>query len=163
MGAATRLVVLGLLSSLVASCSITTSELIASKGYGTARTYPLTPDQAWKIVRAIDTTAALALEERPDAFPRALSDKQFHRAFVQRVVDKEMPELLAALNAYPGGDPPLRRAKLTVCRRAGLVGRMSHDFRRTAVRNLAQSLCGWPGTSTEMIYRYAMRSPSSLQ
>ena len=130
--AATRLVVLGLLSSLIANCSITTTELLASKAYGTAQTYQVTPDRAWKIVRAIvDTTAAVELEERrkdgedgvliattethdwhvatrfaiwiepvetgtrlivlsrtvwPGAFPRALSEKEFHRDFSQRVV-----------------------------------------------------------------------------
>jgi hypothetical protein len=132
MRAATRLVVLGLLGSLVASCSITTSELLANKPFGTAQIYPVTLDRAWKIARAIvDTTAAYAVEERredgkdgvlivtteahdwhvatkfaiwiepveagtrlivlsrtvrPGAFPRALSEKEFHRDFAQRVV-----------------------------------------------------------------------------
>jgi hypothetical protein len=132
MRTAARLVVLGLLSSLIASCSITTSELLASKAFGTAQTYQVTPDQAWKIARAIvDTTAAVKVEERrkdgedgvlvattethdwhmatrlaiwiepveagtrlivlsrtvwPGAFPRALSEKEFHRDFAQRVV-----------------------------------------------------------------------------
>jgi hypothetical protein len=42
----------------------TTSELLAKKPLGTAQTYPVTPDRAWKIARAIvDTTAAFAVEE----------------------------------------------------------------------------------------------------
>lgn len=133
MRAATRLVVLGLLSLLVVSCSITTSELLASKAYGAAQTYPVAPDRAWKIARAIvDTTAAVAVEERredgvliattethdwhvatrfaiwiepveagtrlivvsrtvrPGAFPRALSEKEFHRDFAQRVVGNDL-------------------------------------------------------------------------
>ena len=132
MRTAARLVVLGLLSSLVANCSITTSELLASKDLGTAQTYQVTPDRAWKIARAIvDTTAAVKVEEQrkdgedgvliattethdwhvetrfaiwiepvqagtrlivlsrtvwPGAFPRALSEREFHRDFAQRVV-----------------------------------------------------------------------------
>lgn len=130
--AAARLVVLGLLSSLIASCSVTTSELLANKPLGSAQTYQITPDRAWKIARAIvDTTAAAKVEERrkdgedgvliattethdwhvatrfaiwiepveagtrlivlsrtvwPGAFPRALSEREFHRDFAERVV-----------------------------------------------------------------------------
>ena len=129
---AARLVVLGVLSSLITNCSITTTELLARKAYGTAQTYRVSPDRAWKIARAIvDTTGPVELEERakggddgvlvattethdwhvatrfaiwiepveagtrlivlsrtvrPGAFPRALSENEFHRDFAQRVV-----------------------------------------------------------------------------
>lgn len=132
MRTAARLVVLGLLSSLLANCSITTNELLANKALGFAQTYQVTPDRAWKIARAIvDTTAVVKVEEQrkdgedgvliattenhdwhaatrfaiwiepveagtrlivlsrtvwPGAFPRALSEKEFHRDFAQRVV-----------------------------------------------------------------------------
>lgn len=133
MRPAIRLIVLGLISSLVAGCSVTTSDLLARKAFGTAQTYPVTPDRAWKIARAIvDTTAAVAVEERredgvligttethdwrvatllaiwiepveagtrlivlsrtvrPGAFPRALSEREFHRDFAQRAVGNDL-------------------------------------------------------------------------
>jgi len=63
-----------------------------------------------------------------------------------------------------------RRAWLTACRRAGLTGRMPHDFRRTAVRNLERA--GVPrstamkmvGHKTETIYRrYAIADEGMLR
>ena len=52
-----------------------------------------------------------------------------------------------------------RRSWLTACRRAGVAGRVPHDFRRTAVRNLERA--GVPrkvamamvGHKTESVYR----------
>ena len=52
-----------------------------------------------------------------------------------------------------------RRAWLTACRRAGLMGRIPHDFRRTAVRNLERAsvprstAMKMVGHKTESIYR----------
>ena len=63
-----------------------------------------------------------------------------------------------------------RRAWLTACRRAGLPGRIPHDFRRTAVRNLERA--GVPrstamkmvGHKTESIYRrYAIVDEAMLK
>jgi integrase len=63
-----------------------------------------------------------------------------------------------------------RRAWLTACRRAGLTGRIPHDFRRTAVRNLERA--GVPrstamkmvGHKTETIYRrYAIADEGMLR
>jgi integrase len=61
-----------------------------------------------------------------------------------------------------------RRAWTTACRLAGLPGRIPHDFRRTAVRNLERA--GVPrstamvGHQTEAIYRrYAIADESMLR
>jgi integrase len=63
-----------------------------------------------------------------------------------------------------------RRAWLSACRRAGLAGRIPHDFRRTAVRNLERA--GVPrsaamemvGHRTESIYRrYAIADEGMLR
>ena len=63
-----------------------------------------------------------------------------------------------------------RRAWKTACRRAGVPGRIPHDFRRTAVRNLERA--GVPrstamamvGHRTESIYRrYAIVDHAMLQ
>jgi integrase len=63
-----------------------------------------------------------------------------------------------------------RRAWATACRLAGLPGRIPHDFRRTAVRNLERA--GVPrstamamvGHQTEAIYRrYAIADESMLR
>ena len=62
-----------------------------------------------------------------------------------------------------------RKAWANACRRAGLVGMVPHDFRRTAVRNLERA--GVPrsvamkliGHKTEAMYRrYAIVSPRDL-
>src|SRR5262245_12732058 len=63
-----------------------------------------------------------------------------------------------------------RKAWATACRRAGVPGRIPHDFRRTAVRNMEQA--GVPrsvamkltGHKTESVYRrYAIVSDTDLQ
>ena len=52
-----------------------------------------------------------------------------------------------------------RRSWLTACRRAGLAGRVPHDFRRTAVRNLERAgvlrkvAMAMVGHKTESVYR----------
>lgn len=73
---------------------------------------------------------------------------------------------------HRGGDPikSFRRAWLTACRGAGCPGRIPHDFRRTAVRNLERA--GVPrsaamamvGHKTESIYRrYAIVAEADLR
>jgi len=63
-----------------------------------------------------------------------------------------------------------RRAWLTACKKAGIAGRIPHDFRRTAVRNLERA--GVPrsaamkmvGHKTESIYRrYAIAEEAMLR
>ena len=63
-----------------------------------------------------------------------------------------------------------RKAWATACREAGVPGRIPHDFRRTAVRNLeragvARSVAmKLTGHRTESIYRrYAIVSDADLQ
>jgi integrase len=67
-------------------------------------------------------------------------------------------------------NPRFRRAWLTACKGAGLSGRIPHDFRRTAVRNLERA--GVPrstamkmvGHKTESIYRrYAIVDEAMLK
>ncbi len=62
-----------------------------------------------------------------------------------------------------------RRTWLTACKRAGLVGRIPHDFRRTAIRNLERAgvarstAMAMVGHLTESIYRrYAIQDETSL-
>jgi integrase len=62
-----------------------------------------------------------------------------------------------------------RRAWLTACARAGLAGRIPHDFRRTAIRNLERAgvarstAMAMVGHLTESIYRrYAIQDEASL-
>ena len=73
---------------------------------------------------------------------------------------------------HRGGKPikSFRRAWLTACGKAGLIGRIPHDFRRTAVRNLERA--GVPrsaamqmvGHKTESIYRrYAIAEEGMLR
>ena len=73
---------------------------------------------------------------------------------------------------HRGGHPikSFRRAWLRACRNAGLAGRIPHDFRRTAVRNLERA--GVPrstamemvGHRTESIYRrYAIADEGMLR
>jgi integrase len=63
-----------------------------------------------------------------------------------------------------------RRAWITTCRRAGVPGRLRHDFRRTAVRNLERAgvsrsaAMAMVGHKTQAIYsRYAIVSESDLK
>jgi integrase len=63
-----------------------------------------------------------------------------------------------------------RRSWLTACKQAGLAGKIPHDFRRTAVRNLERSgvsrsaAMKMVGHKTESIYRrYAIVSESDLK
>ena len=85
----------------------------------------------------------------------------------EREADRIIPWLF-----HRDGQPikGFRRAWLTACRKAGVPGRIPHDFRRTAVRNLERA--GVPrsaamkmvGHRTESIYRrYAIADEAMLK
>lgn len=64
----------------------------------------------------------------------------------------------------------LRRSWLTACKKVGLPGKIPHDLRRTAVRNLERSgvsrsaAMKLVGHKTESVYRrYAIVSEADLQ
>jgi len=89
-----------------------------------------------------------------------------------REVEKATGRIIPWLFHHRGGRPitGFRRAWLTACRRAGGPGRIPHDFRRTAVRNLERA--GVPrsaamkmvGHRTESIYRrYAIVDEAMLR
>ena len=108
------------------------------------RQFPLTPDLRAVLERQRERTTA---EEKTTG---AVIPWVFHRS----------------------GKPikSFRRAWLTACKRAGVLGRVPHDFRRTAVRNLERA--GVPrstamkmvGHRTESIYRrYAIVDEAMLK
>ena len=99
---------------------------------------------------------------------RAVLEAQLaHTRAVETATGRVIPWLF-----HRNGKPikSFRRAWITACRKAGLPGRLPHDFRRTAVRNLERA--GVPrstamamvGHQTEAIYaRYAIADESMLQ
>jgi len=99
---------------------------------------------------------------------RALFERQLMRnEAIQRETGQIIPWLF-----HRNGVPirSFRRAWVGACQRAGLVGRIPHDFRRTAVRNLERA--GVPrsaamamvGHKTESIYRrYAIADETMLR
>jgi len=79
---------------------------------------------------------------------------------------------IVSLVFHRGGEPirDYRGAWITACRRAGCPGRIPHDFRRTAVRNLERagvprsSAMAMVGHRTEAIYRrYAIVDAGALR
>jgi integrase len=108
------------------------------------RMFPLTPELREVLERQLERTRALEIEQGQ------IISWLFHRE----------------------GRPihTFRRSWLTACRKAGLAGRIPHDFRRTAVRNLERA--GVPrsaamamvGHKTEAIYRrYAIADEGMLR
>jgi integrase len=99
---------------------------------------------------------------------RAILERQLAETRTrEREADRIIPWLF-----HRDGQPikGFRRAWLTACRKAGVPGRIPHDFRRTAVRNLERA--GVPrsaamkmvGHKTESIYRrYAIADEAMLK
>src|SRR5437867_4315744 len=99
---------------------------------------------------------------------RALFER---RRAVARERERELGRVIAhvftRLNGAPIGS--FNKAWATACRAAGVAGRVLHDFRRTAVRNLvragvvervAMQLVGW--RSRQMLDRYHIVNASDL-
>ncbi len=88
---------------------------------------------------------------------RAVLERQFARTRdMERRTGRIIPWLF-----HRNGRPikSFRRAWLTACRKAGVPGRIPHDFRRTAIRNLERdgvprsTAMAMVGHRTESIYR----------
>jgi integrase len=106
---------------------------------------------------------------RVDELQRELvRDRDGEGTSVARII----PHLFPHFTGPHRGEPRrgFRKAWATACRAAGVPGRIPHDFRRTAVRNLERS--GVPrsvamkitGHKTESVYRrYAIVSDADLQ
>src|SRR5882762_712018 len=94
------------------------------------------------------------------------------RQRARTLVDEKVTGTIIAWMFHRSGKPikSFRRAWVTACRKAGIPGRLPHDFRRTAVRNLERA--GVPrstamkmvGHKTESIYRrYAIVDEAMLK
>jgi len=99
---------------------------------------------------------------------RALFER---RRAVTRDRERELGRPVAYVFTRPDGEPirSFNKAWATACRAAGVPGRVLHDFRRTAVRNLvragvpervAMQLVGWK--SRQMLDRYHIVNTSDL-
>jgi integrase len=99
---------------------------------------------------------------------RALLER---RRAVTRARERELGRLIPHVFTRPSGAPlgTFNKAWATACRAAGVPGRVLHDFRRTAVRNLiragvpervAMQLVGWK--SRQMLDRYHIVSTADL-
>jgi integrase len=111
---------------------------------GQGRMFPITPELRGVLERQLDRTRVL---ERSSGQIIALL---FHRA------GKQVKDF--------------RVAWATACKRAGLPGRIPHDFRRTAVRNLERAgisrsaAMAMVGHKTQAIYqRYAIADETALK
>jgi len=85
----------------------------------------------------------------------------------ERELGRVVPHVFTRANGAPPGS--FNKAWATACRAAGVPGRVLHDFRRTAVRNLiragvpervAMQLVGWK--SRQMLDRYHIVSTADL-
>ena len=98
---------------------------------------------------------------------RAVLEAQRERT---RAVERETGRIVPWV-FHRGGRPikDFRKAWSTACRRAGVPGRILHDFRRTAVRNLSAAAPplgrdGHDGHLTESVYRrYAIVDEAMLR
>ena len=85
----------------------------------------------------------------------------------ERALGRAVPHVFTRESGAPIGS--FNKAWATACRAAGFPGRVLHDFRRTAVRNLvragvaervAMQMVGWK--SRQMLDRYHIVSPADL-
>ena len=99
---------------------------------------------------------------------RALLER---RRVVTRARERELGRLVPLVFTRPNGTPvgSFNKAWATACRAVGVPGRVLHDFRRTAVRNLvragvservAMQMVGWK--SRQMLDRYHIVSAADL-
>jgi integrase len=99
---------------------------------------------------------------------RALLER---RRAVTRDRERELGRIVPHVFTRSNGEPlgTFNKAWATACRTAGVPGRVLHDFRRTAVRNLvragvpervAMQMVGWE--SRQMLDRYHIVSPADL-
>jgi integrase len=93
------------------------------------------------------------------------------RLAVTRERERELGRRIPHVFTRPNGDPinSFNKAWATACRAAGVPGRVLHDFRRTAVRNLvgagvpervAMQMVGWK--SRQMLDRYHIINTAEL-
>jgi integrase len=115
-----------------------------------------------------------AKNREPRVFPMTAELRQVliaQRAYVD-AIQRERQRIIPWVWVWPDGRQvrDLRGSWKTACLAAGVPGKIPHDFRRTAVRNLERA--GVPrsvamkmvGHKTEGIYRrYAIVAPSDLQ
>jgi integrase len=102
----------------------------------------------------------------------ALSEQQGRVDALQRKLGRIIPHLFPHLTGKRAGTPrtAFYKAWQTACRKAGVPGMLTHDFRRTAVRNMERT--GVPrsvatkltGHRSEAVYRrYAIVSDADLR
>jgi integrase len=100
---------------------------------------------------------------------KALLTAQVNRV---KTLERQLGRIVPWLFAYADGSQrkDFRKAWATACRRAGVAGRMRHDFRRTAVRNMVSGgvservAMTITGHRTRSVFdRYHIVSPSDLK
>ena len=110
-------------------------------------------------------------EGRVFPFTAALRALLERRRRLTRNLERELGRAVPHVFTRPTGEPigSFTKAWATACRRAGVPGRVLHDFRRTAARNLvragipervAMQLVGWK--SRAMLDRYHIVSTADL-
>jgi integrase len=110
-------------------------------------------------------------EGRLFPFTRQLRDLLERRRALTRERERELGRIIPFVFHRDFGQPirSFRKAWLNACRIAGVPGRVPHDFRRTAVRNLvrhgvsekiAMAMVGWK--SRQMLDRYNVVSTEDL-
>jgi len=110
-------------------------------------------------------------EGRVFPFTAALRALLERRRAVTRDRERELGRIIPHVFTRKNGEPihGLRKAWCKACRAAGVPGRVLHDFRRTAVRNLVRSgvpervamqMVGWK--SRQMLDRYNIVSHADL-
>jgi len=110
-------------------------------------------------------------EGRVFPFTRELRTLLERRRAVTRVRERQLGRPVPCVFTRPNGAPlgSFNKAWATACRAAGVPGRVLHDFRRTAVRNLvragvpervAMQMVGWK--SRQMLDRYHIVNTADL-